>query len=187
MISIDIYQSPIGKMTMAGDENALCGLWFEGQKYFGSCLPERCERREIPVFTETKRWLAVYFAGEIPDFVPPLSLRATSFRRAVWEILLTVSYGKTVTYGEIAAEIARRWDVPRMSAQAVGNAVGHNPVSLIVPCHRVVGSNGSLTGYAGGIEKKGGCLRWRKASANRSRICSTNRRVKFKDSVIDFR
>ena len=110
--------------------------------------------KELPVFEETRRWLDAYFRGEKPDFTPPLSVETTPFRRAVWELLLTIPYGQTMTYGEIAAEIARRRGLSGMSAQAVGGAVGRNPISLIIPCHRVVGTGGSLTGYAGGIEKK---------------------------------
>ena len=110
--------------------------------------------KELPVFEKTRRWLDAYFRGEKPDFTPPLSVETTPFRRAVWELLLTIPYGQTMTYGEIAAEIARRRGLSGMSAQAVGGAVGRNPISLIIPCHRVVGTGGSLTGYAGGIEKK---------------------------------
>jgi methylated-DNA-[protein]-cysteine S-methyltransferase len=108
----------------------------------------------LPVFEETCRWLDVYFAGGVPDFTPPLALHGTPFRKAVWEILLTIPYGKTMTYGEIAARIAEQRGRQRLSAQAVGGAVGHNPVAIIVPCHRVIGADGSLTGYAAGLDKK---------------------------------
>ncbi|MCR5662364.1 MAG: methylated-DNA--[protein]-cysteine S-methyltransferase [bacterium] len=112
---------------------------------------------DLPIFDETRRWLDIYFSGKNPSFTPPLLMRATSFRKAVWEILLTIPYGKTTTYGEIAAALAQKRGVPRISAQAVGNAVGHNAISLIIPCHRVIGANGGLTGYAAGIDRKA-CL-----------------------------
>lgn len=148
------YDSPLGLITMACDGNALTGLWFNGQKHFGESLSADHTERFLPVFDETCRWLDLYFSGSIPDFTPPLNLRGTAFRRAVWEILLTIPYGRTTTYGRIAESIAAQKETGRLSAQAVGNAVGHNPVSLIVPCHRVVGADGSLTGYAGGTDRK---------------------------------
>ena len=147
------YLSPLGAITLAGDGKALTGLWFDGQKYFGSTLPVETKQGDCPVFAQAKRWLDSYFAGEKPDFTPPLHWAATPFRRAVWEILLTVPYGCTTTYGQIAAQLADRMGKPQ-SAQAVGGAVGHNPISILIPCHRVVGTDGSLTGYAGGVEKK---------------------------------
>ena len=149
------YASPLGGITLASDGEALTGLWFDGQKYFAAALGENHIERPLPVFAEAERWLDIYFSGNIPDFTPELHLRTTSsFRKTVWDILLTIPYGKTMTYGEIAAVIARQNGKARMSAQAVGGAAGHNPIALIVPCHRVVGTNGSLTGYAGGIDKK---------------------------------
>ena len=148
------YDSPLGLITMACDGNALTGLWFNGQKHFGESLSADHTERFLPVFDETCRWLDLYFSGSIPDFTPPLNLRGTAFRRTVWEILLTIPYGRTTTYGRIAESIAAQKETGRLSAQAVGNAVGHNPVSLIVPCHRVVGADGSLTGYAGGTDRK---------------------------------
>lgn len=111
-------------------------------------------QKELPIFDETCRWLDIYFSGKEPDFTPPLSMRTTPFRKAVWEIMLTIPYGQTMTYGEIAGIIAEQRGIDRMSAQAVGGAVGHNSISLIIPCHRVIGTDGSLTGYAGGIDKK---------------------------------
>ena len=154
MICISEYSSPLGKITLAGDETAIIGLWFSGQKYFGNILPEQTAPKELPVFREAKRWLDIYFSGNEPDFLPPLRYDSTPFRKAVCDIMLTIPYGKTMAYGEIAAEIAAQRGIKRMSAQAVGGAVGHNPISLMIPCHRVVGTNGSLTGYAGGIERK---------------------------------
>ena len=148
------YESPLGGITLSSDGEALLGLWFDGQKFFAATLAPDHEERALPVFDLAKRWLEVYFSGRDPGFTPPLRMNGTAFRRAVWEILLTIPFGRTMTYGEIAAELARREGVARMSAQAVGGAVGHNPISLIVPCHRVVGADGSLTGYAGGLERK---------------------------------
>ena len=132
----------------------MIGLWFDKQKYFADALDEKHEEKELQIFGQTKRWLDIYFSGKEPDFTPPLRMKTTLFRRAVWEIMLTIPYGKTMTYGEIAKKIAEQKGIKQMSAQAVGGAVGHNSISLIIPCHRVVGANGSLTGYAGGIDKK---------------------------------
>lgn len=142
---------------MSSDGNALTGLWFEGQKYFGVDFPKEkivYEQKELPIFEETIRWLDLYFSGKEPDFLPELSLNGTEFRKEVWKLLLEIPYGETVTYGEIAGKIAKKKGLLTMSAQAVGGAVGHNPISILVPCHRVVGSDGSLTGYAGGLDKK---------------------------------
>ena len=149
------YQSPLGSITLASDGDALVGLWFDGQKYFADTLSEQHqERNDLPVFDETRRWLDIYFSGKAPDFTPKLSMRASNFRRRVWEIMLTIPFGRTMTYGDIARQIARERGIPTMSTQAVGGEVGHNSISLIIPCHRVVGTSGSLTGYAGGIDKK---------------------------------
>ncbi len=148
------YNSPLGKILLASDGHALTGLWFEGQKYFAAKLDPDHEEKKLPVFARTAEWLALYFDGENPAFMPPLTLKGTPFQKEVWEILLEIPFGQTTTYAEIAAEIARRRGLASMSAQAVGSAVAHNPISLIIPCHRVVGSDGGLTGYAGGIEKK---------------------------------
>ena len=154
MVYTTQYVSPLGTIPLACDDAAIIGLWFNGQRYFGNILPEQTEGKEHPLFADAKRWLDVYFSGREPDFLPPLRYGSTPFRKAVCEIMLTIPYGKTMTYGEIAAEIAERQRCARMSAQAVGGAVGHNPISLMIPCHRVVGTNGSLTGYGGGIERK---------------------------------
>ena len=153
------YDSPLGGITMASDGESLSGLWFDGQKYFGAGLAadaeEQTESGEIlSVFEETKKWLDIYFDGKEPDFTPRLHLQGSPFRMEVWEILLKIPYGKTTTYKEIAERVAAQRGIPSMSAQAVGGAVGHNPVSIIVPCHRILGTDGSLTGYAGGVEKK---------------------------------
>lgn len=153
------YQSPLGGITMASDGRFLTGLWFDGQQYFGSTLGADCEERDLPVFRQTAEWLDIYFSGRQPDFRPPLCLKGTEFRREVWNLLLAVPYGQTTTYAAIARIIAGERGLPHLSAQAVGGAVGHNPVSILVPCHRVVGSDGSLTGYAGGLDRKRSLLR----------------------------
>ena len=149
------YDSPLGGITLAGDGECLTGLWFDGQAHFAETLDSEHSEALLPVFDQTARWLDVYFGGNTPDFTPPLRLRTTAFRRAVWETLLLIPYGQTMTYGEIAA----RMGLPSASARVVGGAVGHNPISIIIPCHRVVGADGSLTGYAGGIERKAALLR----------------------------
>ena len=154
MIFTDYYNSPIGGITMASDGESLCGLWFDGQKYFASTVKGETEDKSLPVFEQTKKWLDIYFSGNEPDFMPKLSLNGSKFRKAVWDILLTIPYGSVMTYGEIARIMAKQSGIAKMSAQAVGGAVGHNRISLIIPCHRVVGADGSLTGYAGGIERK---------------------------------
>ena len=148
------YGSPLGSILLTADEMGLTGLWFDGQKHFARDLPAQHTEQDTPVLSEAKRWLDVYFSGREPDFLPPLRYDSTPFRKTVCEIMLTIPYGRTMTYGEIAAEVARRQGLEKMSAQAVGGAVGHNPISLMIPCHRVVGTNGSLTGYGGGIARK---------------------------------
>lgn len=148
------YDSALGGITLASDGDALTGLWFDGQKYFADSLDTEHESADLPIFEETKRWLDIYFSGREPDFTPALNMKTTPFRKAVWEVMLSIPYGRTMTYGRIAAELARRRGLESMSSQAVGGAVGHNSISLIIPCHRVVGTNGSLTGYAGGLDRK---------------------------------
>lgn len=193
---IAYYDSPLGKITLAGDKAGLCGLWFEGEKYYahalamGSMDSKFCardfavqdaskkshatdlsaqsasekfyineqggyfEEKNLAVFDQTRRWLDLYFSGREPGFTPALNPAGSAFRRAVWEILLKIPYGKTTTYGQIAREIAAARGLAKMSAQAVGGAVGHNEISIIIPCHRVIGAHGSLTGYASGIDRK---------------------------------
>lgn len=149
------HPSPVGIITLACKDNKLSGLWLEGQKYFGDTIPEKMEEKDdIPVFHETKKWLDRYFAGEQPA-ISELSLDPIGgeFRQMVWDILCAIPYGEVTTYGSIAKQIAAQTG-KNMSAQAVGGAVGHNPISIIIPCHRVVGSTGSLTGYAGGVKTK---------------------------------
>lgn len=148
--------SPVGNLFLAAEEKNLVGLWLEGQKYFGYGISEPfVEQESHPVLLESLEWLERYFFGEQPDVSQlPLAPRGSEFRKSVWKILCTIPYGKTVTYGEIAGELCRIMGRDHMSAQAVGGAVGHNPISILIPCHRVVGTDGRLTGYAGGVEKK---------------------------------
>lgn len=153
MIFIQHYDSPLGGILLAADEIGMRGLWFDGQKYFARDLPAERIEQNAPALAETKRWLDVYFTGKNPDFLPPLHPVGSAFRREVWDILLQIPYGQTTTYGEIARQLAAKHGLSRMSAQAVGGAVGHNEISILIPCHRVVGTNG-MTGYAGGIDKK---------------------------------
>ena len=148
------YNSPLGGITLASDGSALTGLWFDGQKYFAQGLDPEHEEKELPVFDVCIRWLDIYFSGKDPGFTPPLSIRATEYRRLVFEILLSIPYGKTMTYKQVAWAAAQMLGVKNMSAQAAGSAVGHNPISIIIPCHRVIASDGSLKGYAGGLDKK---------------------------------
>lgn len=150
---IQYYDSPLGKMLLAADEIGLIGVWFENQKYYADGLIDPVEK-ETAVLKKTKEWLNLYFSGNEPKVLPKMHLIGTKFQKKVWQLLLwqlllKIPYGKTMTYKDIARMIS-----PSMSAQAVGSAVGHNKISILIPCHRVIGSNSSLTGYAGGIEKK---------------------------------
>lgn len=150
------YQSMLGPIMLASDGDSLIGLWMEGQKYYGGAVAEKfTERETLPVFTASRKWLDAYFEGKQPPISDiPLAPRGGEFRQAVWDLLREIPYGEYTTYGEIARRVAARLKKDSMSSQAVGGAVGHNPISIIIPCHRVVGTNGSLTGYAGGIDKK---------------------------------
>ena len=148
------YDSPLGGILLAADEIGLTGLWFDGEKYFADNLPIEHTELETPILAEAKQWLDLYFTGNEPNFMPPLHPIGSDFRKTVWEILSQVPYGQTTTYGAVSRQLAEKQGLARMSAQAVGGAVGHNEISIIIPCHRVVGTNGSLTGYAGGIDKK---------------------------------
>lgn len=144
---------------MAADEIGLTGLWFVGQKYFAYNLDGKSREMYLPIFDDAKRWLDSYFSGTEPDIIMPLHLIGTDFQKKVWNILREIPYGKTVTYKEIAEILSQETGRKNMSAQAVGGAVGRNPIAVIVPCHRVIGTDGSLCGYAGGIERKGALLR----------------------------
>ena len=151
MIYTAHYTSPLGGITLTSDGTALTGLYFDGERDFPDLSAGR--KKDLPVFGEVIRWLDLYFAGKEPDFMPPLAPVGTAFQMSVWEILRTIPYGETTTYGAIARRLEEQTK-KRMSAQAVGGAVGRNPISIIVPCHRVIGADGSLTGYAGGLDKK---------------------------------
>lgn len=153
------YDSPLGEIIMVSDGTALTALVFDKQKYYESEVPEDSIEKSLSIFDETAAWLNIYFSGRNPDFMPAISLKGSEFRKEVWDILLKIPYGEVTTYGEIAKQIAKNRGISRMSAQAVGGAVGHNPISILVPCHRVVGTNGNLTGYAGGLEKKAELLK----------------------------
>lgn len=156
MIYTATYKSPIGNLLIASKDNKLVGLWMENQKYYLSNFKEEIvETKNLEILVKTKKWLIRYFNGENPD-INELELNpiGSEFRKSVWEILKKIPYGEVTTYNDIAKELAKQKGIEKMSAQAVGGAVGHNPISIIIPCHRVVGTNGSLTGYAGGIKKK---------------------------------
>ena len=152
------YLSPLGEMTLSSDEIGLTGIWFVGQKYYARILGDESQECETEPIKLAKLWLDAYFDGKEPEIKVPLHLIGTDFQKEVWEILQTIPYGKTMSYGEIALKITKRRGntnlTKKMSAQAVGSAVGHNPISIIIPCHRVLGSDGSLTGYAGGLDRK---------------------------------
>lgn len=148
------YDSPLGGILLAADEIGLTGLWFDGQKYFARTLAAVHTERETEALVQAERWLDRYFSGRQPDFLPPLHPIGSPFRESVWKLLLQIPYGQTTTYGALAGQLAAQLGKPKLSAQAVGGAVGHNEISIIIPCHRVVGTNGSLTGYAGGIDRK---------------------------------
>lgn len=151
---ISTYKSSVGKLLLTADNIGLTGLWIENEKYYPLTLNTEYQEKEVSIFAETKRWLDIYFSGKEPDFMPDIHMIGTEFQKEVWEILLIIPYGKTITYGEIANQISKSRGISRMSAQAVGGAVGRNKLSIIIPCHRVVGTKGNLTGYAGGIDKK---------------------------------
>ncbi len=144
-------KTPIGDIVMASDGIALVGLWFVGQKYFGSTIAGKSERRNLPVFDDTMLWLDIYFSGNNPDFTPQIRTTGTVFQENVWNIIKNIPYSSTMTYGDISKSLGF---VSSLSARAVGNAVGRNPISLIIPCHRVLGTNNKITGYAGGEDKK---------------------------------
>lgn len=165
--------SPVGELTAASDGTNIIGLWIKGQKYFADRMSNESEERELPVFAKVREWMDCYFTGKEPDFTPPLMPQGSPFRQAVWKLLLEIPYGQVETYGQIGTRLGAQKNNPplvtgeatgkHMSAQAVGGAVGHNPISIIIPCHRVVGSGGSLTGYAGGISIKVKLLELEKA------------------------
>ena len=146
---ISHYNSPLGRITMGSDGEALIGLWFDDQKHFGANLEkEQRQQDDLPIFDLTRKWLDIYFSGKAPQFTPPLLMRASDFRKQVWKQLLNIPFGQTTTYGEIAKSLGGS------SAIAVGGAIAHNAISLIIPCHRVIASDGNLRGYAGGLDRK---------------------------------
>lgn len=152
---IDNYNSPIGPITMASDGTQLVGLWFDGQKHDRDTLKDDLYmNKSLPIFDQTKLWLDIYFSGQAPDFTPSIQLTGSPFKQLIASIMLSIPFGQIATYGQIAKEAARLTNKLHIAAQAVGGAVGHNSISIIVPCHRVVAASGSLTGYAGGIDKK---------------------------------
>ena len=154
MIHTAFYDAPYGRYVMAAEDGALTGLWLTGQKYFPSDLPEP-SGAEPEIFTQTRRWLDAYFGGRQPDVSAlPLVPKGSAFAQSVWQLLLEIPYGQTVTYGQLAKRLAEQRGLPHMSAQAVGGAVGHNPISILIPCHRVLGAKNQLTGYAGGLDVK---------------------------------
>ncbi len=149
------YPSPIGSVSLASDGESLTGLWFDGQKYDrGTLRGSSFAEKDLPVFSLAKKWLDIYFSGKAPNFTPPLKVEGSAFKKLVSEIMREIPFGRSTTYGEIARKVAQRTKRKSMSAQAVGLAVGRNPISIIVPCHRVLGTGGRLVGYAGGIERK---------------------------------
>ena len=153
MVYLCNVKSPVGDITLASDGINLIGLWIDGQKYYARTIKGETTFKDLPIFDKTKKWLDQYFKGKIPNIELSLKPQGSEFQEMVWKILKQIPYGKTITYGEIAKKIEKLTG-RNASAQAVGGAVGHNPISIIIPCHRVVGSTGSLTGYAGGIDKK---------------------------------
>ena len=151
-VSTIVMDTPLGKIQAAACDNSLCGLWFSGQKYFPKDSSTWHKEPDNPIFISLKTWLEEYFAGKQPELPFPLMPCGSDFQMAVWKLIQDIPYGKSTTYGAMASHLIASGR--KASAQAVGGAVGHNPISLIIPCHRVMGSDGSLTGYAGGIEKK---------------------------------
>lgn len=146
------YHSPLGLITLTADGHSLTGLWMNTQPH--AVLDDYIENSDLPIFQNTRSWLDIYFQGQNPQFQLPLRFTGTDFQNEVWQILADIPYGQTTTYGTIAKTLAERRDIKQMSAQAVGGAVGHNKISIIVPCHRVLGTGDKLTGYTGGLDKK---------------------------------
>jgi methylated-DNA-[protein]-cysteine S-methyltransferase len=147
-------QSPVGALTVSSDGVNILGLWIEGQKYFSATLGGEFLERRLPIFVEVERWLEKYFLGKEPDFMPSLAPQGSAFQKTIWNILCKIPYGQTTTYSEIAKQYELQNKNKRTSARATGNAISHNPISILIPCHRVIGKNGDLTGYAGGLDIK---------------------------------
>lgn len=151
---LTFFSSPLGDILLASDGEALTGLWFEGQRRFAHTVKGAVSAQSVPPLESARRWLDAYFSGGSPDFAPPLRPAGTAFQQAVWALLREIPYGQTTTYGALARTLAARQGLAQMSAQAVGHAVACNPIALLIPCHRVLGANGELTGYAGGLPRK---------------------------------
>jgi methylated-DNA-[protein]-cysteine S-methyltransferase len=147
-------KTPVGILTLSSDGENITGLWIENQKYFAKTLGKNISKQNLPIFENVQKWLDIYFSGKEPDFMPPLMPEGSSFQLSIWKILRQIPYGRTVTYGEIAKRFEIENQDAHTSARAIGAAVGHNPISILIPCHRVIGKNGDLTGYAGGVGAK---------------------------------
>ena len=152
-------KSPVGILTVSSDGKSISGLWIEGQKYFAKTLGKDILEQNLSIFEVVQNWLAIYFSGREPDFMPPLMPKGTPYQKSVWDALCKIPYGQTTTYGKLAKQFEVQNDGRHSSARAIGSAVGHNPVSILIPCHRVIGQNGNPTGYAGGIDKKAKLLK----------------------------
>ena len=164
------YMSPLGEISVASDGESLIGLWFNSQKYFGSTISEPFRYEMVDVFKDTFRWLDLYFSGKQPNFLPKIFLRCSEYRIEVFNELLRIPFGKTVTYSDISHALVERKIMLKASPRAVANAIGHNPISVIIPCHRVIGKNGNMTGYAAGIERKIQLLNHESAYFRKSRL-----------------
>ncbi|MHB9291292.1 putative methylated-DNA-[protein]-cysteine S-methyltransferase [Hollandina sp. SP2] len=147
-------ESPVGILTVSSDGKNISGLWIEGQKYFAKTVGKDVLEQDLPLFEDVQQWLSIYFSGKEPDFIPPLMPQGSPFQKSIWNILCKIPYGQTTSYGAIAKQLELENKGKHTSPRAVGSAVGHNPVSILIPCHRVIGKNGDLTGYAGGINIK---------------------------------
>lgn len=176
------YSSPLGEIILTSDEKGLTGLFFTNQKHF--YFDNKWIEKETKFTSDAKRWLDIYFKGMKPNFKVPLHFLGTDFQKEVWSIIYTIPYGKTMTYGEIAELIAKRRKIKRMSSQAVGNAVSMNKISLIVPCHRVIGANGNLVGYAGGLDKKTKLLELESRFYEKNNYNNNNTNIRFNDNRI---
>ncbi|MDR0768638.1 MAG: methylated-DNA--[protein]-cysteine S-methyltransferase [Dysgonamonadaceae bacterium] len=151
---INKIKSPVGILTVSSDGQNISGLWIEGQKYFAKTLGKDVLEQDLPLFKTVRQWLDIYFSGKEPDFMPPLMPKGSPFQKTIWNYLCKIPYGQTTSYGELAKQFELENEGKPMSARAIGAAVGHNSVSIIIPCHRIIGKNGDLTGYAGGIDIK---------------------------------
>jgi methylated-DNA-[protein]-cysteine S-methyltransferase len=163
-------ESPVGVLTISSDGENITGLWIEGQKYFCRTLEKDASQKDLDIFENAKIWLECYFSGNKPDFNLPLEPKGSAFQKDIWDILIKIPYGETITYGKIAEKYKSQKNGKNVSARAVGGAVGRNPISIIIPCHRVIGSNGSLTGYAGGINNKKMLLEYEGVSIKREKV-----------------